>query len=54
MNIDKSKLLKAADIAKDKADKAKESADAPTLEGLSEKIDALEARITAQNRHPRG
>jgi hypothetical protein len=45
MKIDKTKLLKAKDIAKVQADEAKAAKDAPSLQGMAQKIAALEARL---------
>jgi hypothetical protein len=45
MKIDKTKLMKLADIAKDNADKKKAAKDAPTLDKLAAQIADLTKRI---------
>tara|TARA_R110000787_G_scaffold139023_2_gene252676 strand:+ start:1628 stop:1783 length:156 start_codon:yes stop_codon:yes gene_type:complete len=47
MKIDKTKLRKAAGIAKAKADEAKAAKDAPSLQGMAKQIADLTARIEA-------
>jgi hypothetical protein len=52
MKIDKTKLRKAADIAKAKADEAKAAKDVATVQGLTNQIADLIKRIEALENRP--